>query len=67
MFGDNKGVNNGPIYCNSGILSFTKAAGDMNWHVRSEAFIEFNEIMKLNMGSYNYIYGCGGYGSNAAT
>lgn len=49
--------------CNSGILSLTKAGGVLNWQVSTFSYIEFNDVMKLNMGSYNYIYGCGGIGS----
>ena len=49
--------------CNSGILSLTKAGGTLNWQVATNSYIEFNDVMKLNMGSYNYIYGCGGIGS----
>lgn len=49
--------------CNSGILSLTKAGGVLNWQVATDSYIEFNDVMKLNMGSYNYIYGCGGIGN----
>ena len=49
--------------CNSGILSLTKAGGALNWQVTTYSYIEFNDVMKLNMGSYNLVYGCGGIGS----
>jgi hypothetical protein len=50
--------------CNSGILSLTKAGGALNWQVATDYYVEFNDVMKLNMGSFNYIYGCGGIGSS---
>lgn len=49
--------------CNSGIMSLTKAGGVLNWQVASNDYIEFNDVMKLNMASHNYIYGCGGIGT----
>jgi hypothetical protein len=41
-------------------MSLTKAGGALNWKVATDYYIEFNDVMKLDMGSYNYIYGCGG-------
>jgi hypothetical protein len=49
--------------CNSGIMSLTKASGALNWQVATDDYIEFNDVMKLSMASYNYIYGCGGIGT----
>lgn len=49
--------------CNSGIMSLTKAGGVLNWQVATNDYIEFNDVMKLNMASHNYIYGCGGIGT----
>jgi hypothetical protein len=46
--------------CNSGIMSLTKAGGTLNWQVATDSYIEFNDVMKLDMSSHNYIYGCGG-------
>jgi hypothetical protein len=56
-----------PPICISGIVSLTKTSGSLNWQVTAAGYAEFNDIQLLNMGTYNFIYGCGSLGSSSST
>ena len=53
--------------CNAGLFSFVKSSGALAWQTITPNFIEFRDIMKINMDTFNYIYACGSSGASAST